>query len=578
MFTFISNNKQQLTMQQSIKVFFLLLNLSYFISCSSKEEINQYHPYQFSNNEEWKKLTVREKVGQIICFNYSQQVVDENGGVKKFLEKYPIGSTFLASWSIKNDVQEYRNIVSSFSEYNKYPMLFSEDFENGLGGNFNGYTSLAGEMALGAVNTLQSTRDYTHILSSEARSIGINWLLHPVADLNTNPVNFLTNVRATGDKVDLALNILPEQIRIMQKNGISATAKHFPGDGTDIINQHFATSSMKLSYQEWENQHGKVLRKVIEEGVHVIMAGHITFPDYQKDKLDGEYLLATLSKELMEGLLKKKLGFNGIVVSDALNMGGMAGYYKNQLETEVECFKAGADILLWPSLSTMDSIVARVERGIIPMERLDAAVSRVWSIKNELGLFNQGYPLYTNLSSDQRSDHHQKAQEIANKSITLVSNKHNILPIHPKSHKNLLLIYVSEQDVKEKLSPLKEGLVQDGFSVDELITMSAFQYGGNLEEMNEKYDAFLFVYFAKPGAPWGTLGLNKEQALSMWSSNMLPRNKVISIGIGDPYKNLLFLPQIHARINCYNDDIYSLNAVVEGITGKLKMTGISPVL
>ncbi len=228
----------------------------------------------------------------------------------------------------------------------KNPLLLLEDFECGLESSFTEYSNLPGEMGLGATNSSELAYVYGEIIAREARSVGINWLLHPVSDLNLNPFNFLTNVVSVGDDPNSAIDLLERQVQGMQAQKVAATAKHFPGDGTDFIDQHFTTSQMMLSYDDWLKQHGRVFQSLIENGVMSIMPVHISFPDYQKETVNGEKLPATSSREIMTELLKEKLGIDGVVVSDALNMGGIAGYYENQIETEVECFKAGADILI----------------------------------------------------------------------------------------------------------------------------------------------------------------------------------------------------------------------------------------
>ncbi|NLR90345.1 glycoside hydrolase family 3 protein [Flammeovirga agarivorans] len=564
----------------------LLIASSLLIGCSSlpqKEQTTHITPnqaYSFPIDESWKELSIREKVGQVICFNYSEKDIEKygNGSIKTFLSKYPIGSSFLANWSVGTSPEKFQSIAKELQKNSKYPLLLSEDFESGLGEVIKEYTYLPGEMSLGAAQSPELAHQFGKVLATEARSLGINWVLNPVADINLNPSNFLTNSRSTGDQTEVAIKVLPHQINGLQSNGVVATAKHFPGDGTDVINQHFATSSMQLSMDEWYQEHGKVFQTVINEGVQAIMPGHITFPAYQKEQVDGEYLPATLSSELLQGLLKKEMGFNGVVVSDALNMAGITNYYPNQLETEVACFVAGCDILLWPSLATMDTIVARVERGIITMDRLDDAVQRVWRIKTQQGLFNKDYQACKNITKTTLLENKQTAQKIADKAITLIANKHDVLPIKSDETPSLLFVYVSQNTIKSKFKTLKNELQERGYKVDEKVGLSYFANAGKLQEVNNTYDKILFIYHSKPNAPWGSLLFNGDEALSMWSSNMLPRNKVVSIGVGDPYKNILYLPQIWSRINVYNDDPYSQRAIAKAINGEITMNEHSPVL
>jgi len=569
----------------TFKSIFELFILAVVASCSNSQ-IESVHHTSIEVDTTWKSLSIREKIGQVVCLNYTRDQIQEykDGSIETFINDYPVGSFFLASWNLNAFISEdslefvYRKTVRNLSAASKIPLLFLEDFETGLGHVIKKYTPLTSEMGLGATNSTDLATNFGELIAAEARSIGINWLLHPVADLNLNPFNHLTNVRALGDDVNLSVKMLPAQIQGMQTQNVAATAKHFPGDGTDFINQHFNTSSMKLNVEVWKQQHGRVFKTLIDSGVMAIMAGHISFPAYQQDLLDNEYLPATLSKELMTDLLKKKLGFKGVVVSDALQMAGISGYYKNDLETQIACFKAGADVLLWPDLEFMDTLEARIVRNEICMERLNDAVSRVWNMKKNLGLFENNYQPIVPLSKSDFEKHDKIAYEISKKSITLLSDKHQELPLDTTSTKNILLVIISETDHTETFSVLKKALRNKGFETDIRQNLSFFTKGHELPEIAKNYDKIILTFYSNPGNPWGTLAINGDQALSMWSGNKLPFNKVMSVGFGDPYKNLIYMPRTWIRINCYNADEFSQKALVDLLVGDGDFLGVSPVV
>jgi len=534
----------------------------------------------------WKELSVREKIGQVVCLRYNRDQIMSVGAnsTEIFLQKYPVGSFFLANWDLQNYTDEqtldevYRDVVSELSKVTRFPLLLAEDFEAGLGTSIPGFTALTREMGLGATGSEQYATWFGEIIAQEARSIGVNWLLHPVADLNVNPFNHLTNIRATGDDPSLARKLLPFQIDAMQNLGVAATAKHFPGDGHDHINQHFSTSQMGLGIEDWQQQHGLVFKSLIDEGVMTIMPGHITFPGYQKEQLNGDYLPATLSHELMTVLLKAQLGFQGVIVSDALNMAGIYGYYENQLETEIESFKAGTDILLWPSLAFIDTLEARITRREISMSRLDDAVSRVWSLKHKLGLFDEKYQTFIPLSTAEKQRNQNRAAEIAQHALTLIGNKNQVLPLNTQSTQNILLIQVSTSEQPDLLRPFKNQLEQKNCAVEIIQNLSYFENEGSLEKLSNQYDVFIFAFTDSPGDPWGSLSPRGEQALTMWTANKLPQDKVISIGFGDPYLNLLYMPKVWCRVNSYSTDENTQRALANAITGDFEMTGLSPVM
>jgi beta-N-acetylhexosaminidase len=271
------------------------------------------------------------------------------------------------------------------------------------------------------------------------------------------------------------------------------------------------------------------------------------------------------------------MGFKGVVVSDALDMAGISGYYENQLETEIECFKAGADILLWPRFEIIDSLEMRILRKEIPIERLNDAVSRVWNLKKQLGLLDDNYSSIQALSDKELEENKKKAYQIAEKSVTLLDDKNKQLPLDTTKSKKLLIVSVSEKKGAEVFDIMKKELLKRGYEVEVRDDLPYFELGESLESLSAKYDKFIFTFFSNPGNPWGTLSLNNSKALSMWTANKLPLNKVISIGFGDPYKNLIYMPRIWCRINCYQTDDNTQLTLVKGLTGEIELTGKSPV-
>ena len=261
------------------------------------------------------------------------------------------------------------------------------------------------------------------------------------------------------------------------------------------------------------------------------------------------------------------MGFKGVVVSDALDMAGIAGYYENQLETEIECFKAGADILLWPRIEIIDSLEARILREEIPMERLNDAVNRVWNLKKQLGLFNGNYSSIKSVSDKELDENKKHAYQISEKSITLLADKNKQLPLDTTETKRLLIVSVSEKKGTESFSIMKKELSKRGYKVDIRDDLSYFELESSLEHLSSKYDKFIFAFYSNPGNPWD-IKSNNSKALTMWTANKLPLSKVISVGFGDPYKNLIYMPRIWCRINCYQTDDNTQLALVKGLTGK----------
>ncbi len=228
-------------------------------------------------------------------------------------------------------------------------------------------------------------------------------------------------------------------------------------------------------------------------------------------------------------------------------------------------------------MQQLDTIEARIKSGKISMDRLDDAVHRVWNLKKKLGLFESNYEYIKQLTQEQIEEHKNKSYEISKKSITQISNKNNLIPLDPQLSQKLLLVVISVDDQLETFNPLKEKLRNFGFITTIQQNLSFFDNASNLELITKEFDKIIFLFYAKPVVPWGSLSLSGDQALTMWSANMLPYDKVISVSFGDPYKNLIYMRRIRTRINCYNADKNSQTALAEALVGKFKMTGVSPV-
>ena len=291
------------------------------VQITGRKKINPYY----------YKLSIREKIGQtMIVRAFHKSQVEEFGSIENMMKTYPIGGLFIPWWDYLNTpprnqvISTIKKAVLDYENASKYPMIVTEDFERGVGSIYSEFTNMPSEMALGAANRTDLAYKFGNAIAKESNVLGINWLLHPLVDLNMNPLQDLVIERAISDDATRAYPLLKAQIQGMNAQGVVATIKHFPGDGATIKNQHLITSANNLSVPEWNATFGTLYQKMINNGAPCIMVGHIRFPAYQKEKRNGVLLPASLSEELMVGLLKKKMKFNGIIMSDALNMGGVA--------------------------------------------------------------------------------------------------------------------------------------------------------------------------------------------------------------------------------------------------------------
>ena len=402
------------------------------------------------------------------------------------------------------------------------------------------------EMALGAANSPELAYKYGKSVALECRSLGINWVLHPVADLNMNPLNPIVNTRSVSDNPEKAVCLLSEQIKGLQDNSVAATIKHFPGDGVDYRDQHLMTTVNSLSEEMWKQYHGKVFAELIKKGVACIMPGHITLPFYQKEKINGYLPPATLSHELLTGLLKKEMHFNGVVVSDAMTMAGFRGWYKNDLEGQVASFLAGVDM------------------------------------KERFGLLNKNRELIRPVSAEEKAEIREAAKEITERSITLVRDEDHKLPLSLEKDKKLLLVAVTpvahkgnDRDFK-RLQNLRDEFVKNGFEVDFRRNI-LYEDQGWQDNATEVYDKVIFLVARNTHTPFGPLQLWDDEAQSVWAANSMDKSKVIVISLGSPYIGNEYFERVKTYINTYSNDASTHSALLRILLGQLPFKGKSPV-
>jgi len=569
-----------------------LVILTMFFSCAQqpkntvkKSKLPKAVGYNFTPKDTtWKSLSLREKIGQTMIIRaYYDEHTTQFGSLKKMMEKYPVGGIFLPDWKFlhvkprANVIPNLRQKVQEYEDASNYPLIITEDFERGVGSTYYEYTHMPSLMSLGAANNPTLAKDFGNSIAKEASALGINWLLHPVADLNINPLQSLVIERAISDDAARAYPLLKAQITGMKNQHVVATIKHFPGDGATMKNQHFITSANNLSLDEWNTSFGALYQNLINDGVACIMVGHIRFPAYQKEKLKGVYPPATLSKELMQDLLKDKMKFNGVIISDALNMGGVAGYYKDELETSIQSFKAGVDLVLWPKLAYLDSIEARIKRGDIPMKRLDDAVERIWGVREKYGLLTKKKDLFYPISKEEAQKIKATATAVAENGVTLLGAYPNEIPLTPTKNKKILIVNLSSIDRTKEFIYTQKLLQEKGFEVDTPMHNPLFFNWESKISSFEKYDKIIVAFENRYFNPLGSPMLKDKEVLGLWTMNMLPPEKIIAISYSNPYYPNFYFDNAAIRINAYSIDQFSQKAVVDALTGVIPFKGTSPV-
>ncbi len=572
------------TLFLSLVVFIMIIGCKNESQNSLEHKLPTAESFDFTPlDTTWKSLSLREKIGQTMILRaYHDTHVKQFGSLDTMLKEYPIGGLFIPYWDYlfkpprKEVIPNIKKAMAAYENASRFPLIITEDFERGVGSIYDEFTNMPSEMALGAANNPELAFKFGNAIAKESNSIGVNWLLHPLVDLNLNPLQDLIVERAISDDANRAYPLLKAQIEGMKAQGVVSTIKHFPGDGATIKNQHFITSANNLSIEDWNASFGTMYQNMINDGVPCIMVGHIQFPAYQTEMLNDVLPPASLSEELMVGLLKEKMKFNGVIMSDAMNMGGAAGYYKNELETSLAAFEAGVDLVLWPTLKFMDSLEVRIKRGDIPMSRLDDAVERIWGVKEKYGLLKKKETIFYELTENDKTEIKISATQVATNAVTLLSDA-KAIPLKPEAHKRLAIVNISHEDRTNELKFTQNLFQERGFDLDTIIHNPNFLEWGEKLDFFDKYDKVIVAFENRYFSPLGASLLKDKEALGVWTMGMLPQDKIIAISYSNPYYVNFYFENAYIKINVYSLDTFSQKAVVDALTGSIPFKGTSPV-
>lgn len=483
------------------------------------------------------------------------------------LQRIPVGGLFVCHAT----AERHREQLARLQELTDIPYVVAADLECGAGHIVQGCAAFPDPLAVGAAGDERLAYTMGKASAVEGRAVGIHWTYAPVADVNVNPDNPIANTRSLGDDPARIVPLLTSILRGMQDHGLAACVKHFPGDGVDDVDQHTVTSINSLSMDQWRALSGRTFAAAFEAGVWSIMIGHIALPawDPERDRR-GVYRPATINRRIVTDLLRKDMGFDGLVVTDDMNMGGVAGYANRRTRT-VACINAGCDMLLFPRLpEDYDTLRAAAESGELPEERLRDAARRVLEFKARLGLHRSVEPLRSPAQAE-RIEFADAAEDVARRAIAKVRDLDGTLPLrHLKPGSRVLTITFSQENAD--LADVDAELKARGFAVEHLLNPHDFQIFDRLPA----YDAiFVNLVFR---ASWAyqsvrSVGIHNRIFIGGFYSD---RPHVVFTSFGSPYHLRMYstLPNL---VNVHSGVPACQRAAVRAWLGEAPMDGRSPV-
>lgn len=534
----------------------------------------------------FESLSLEEKIGQLFC---PIGVDGESEVLENFITKYKPGGIMYRPGEALQMQQKHRTLQAK----TKVPLLVSANLEAGGNGVATDGTYFGKQMQVAATDNEEHAYRLGKVAGREGNAVGCNWAFAPVVDIDVNYLNPITNVRTYGSDVERVIQMSKAFVKGLQENGVAAAVKHFPGDGVDDRDHHLLASSNTLSVEEWDNSCGKVYREMIDFGAKSVMIGHIKLPSYSKmlnpALTDEEINPATLSPELLNRLLREKLGFNGLIITDATPMLGFSASEKREIAVP-KSIASGCDMFLFNRNIDEDYefMMKGIENGILTTERVDEAVIRILGLKASQGLHiqqEQGtlVPDKEALSVIQSEEHITWAKECADQSVTLVKDTQNLLPIDSKKYKKIRLNILgdSAEGLKEGAS-VTESFVKEfekaGFEV-ELYDNSKVIFPElfiSTQELKNRYDLVVYVANLETASNQTTVRINWQQPLNAnapWFVDELP---VLFISVANPY-HLQDVPMVKTYINAYSSNEYVVESIMDKILGNSEFKGISPV-
>jgi beta-N-acetylhexosaminidase len=378
-----------------------------------------------------KKLTPDDKIRQLFNIRLRGNDPAAYGPARDFR---PGGITV----SPGPDWAAHRAMITEFNAAAPVPLLVSADLE-GSRMSLAGGGEFPNPLALAAIDDVALTTATAEAMAKEAHHVGINWSFTPLLDINAKFKSAIVATRGFGSDVATIEKHATATMEAFQRNGVASAVKHWPGEGFDDRDQHLVTTVNPLSMDEWEANFGRLYRACIEAGALSVMAGHIALPALIRqgnpDAGVEAYRPASLSRELLGGLLREKLGFNGLIVSDATGMAGLKSW-STRAKYLPELVAAGCDVILFADDAERDYgfIAEALEDGRLSWERVDEAITRQLALKAALGLHKTRELPALDLAANKRL-----AEDAARRAPTLVKDTQALLPISPEKHKRVLV-------------------------------------------------------------------------------------------------------------------------------------------
>ena len=520
-----------------------------------------------------KLLTLEQKCGQLVSTGICSWEECETA------MEHHVGNISVVYGHDAEALSRFKSDMERLQREADIPFFIGVDMETGVGQTVHDRsiaTEFAEQMAIGAIADLKDAERLAYeegrVVSQQASYLGWNVCFGPVVDVNINPENPITNIRSFGEDPDIVATLAAAYIKGLQSDGrLIGTAKHFPGAGMQFSDSHFALEKTRTTKEEMDKIHLKPFKKAIEAGVGGLMCNHAIYDMYDAENV------ATLSKAVMTDLLRGELGFEGVMYTDAMGMAGMTESEKNGGNPHmgtIRAITAGCDVILGPNdaWNAPAGLAQAVRDGILDEEIVNKACLRVLKQKYALGLF----------TSEKREDVPKRdgwsvAREIAKKSVTLIRDRKNAIPVDFEGKKVMVMEPTHPANrlsfgLYSNMTLIKETLAKH-VPQAELALFAPDATDEQIEELAKQAKAADIVVFGTSfRSRSGQVGLMTERQLDALKAVHAANPNMIAV-VSNPYVASQ-LPFVDEIVCCYSTSSVAVEAAVDVIIGKEKALGV----
>lgn len=491
-------------------------------------------------------------------------------GTLELVRDHGIGGIIIST----GNVEETATMINELQKHASIPLLVGADFENGIGMRIKGMNAFPHNMALGAVGDEEFAYQIGKATALESALLGVNINFAPVADINNNPENPVINLRSFSEDKDIVTNYCLAYAEGSKEMRVISTAKHFPGHGNTKIDSHKDLPIIAGSKDYLYENELYPFRELISDGIPAIMIGHLNVPAFDKQT----ELPATLSYNIITKLLKEELGFEGLIITDALDMKAVTNYYSDD-EAVVKAFAAGNDILLMPPnvKSGITALFKAVSSGQISEERLDESVKKILAAKRWAKIH-----LHKTRNLNQIRErilipaHKKLAEEIANASVTAVKMQKDIIPISKDKYVSPVVLNITNRNNYSDF--VFSNLLENNFNNLKSLYLNGkskkSDYINTLNEIDKSDLIIIASYFTVRTN--GNARMLEDDQINLIRNILSLDKKIIFISFENPY--ILSLFNESKNFLCtFSDTEASQKAALEFLFGNIEATGKLPV-